>query len=359
MKKCIYTKKDESSATFTSAEHIFPRCIGGVNTLDKEWVCDEFNNEMSKCEQTFAREYPPISFSRAIFESEGRKSHHGQAGVSSLKSLETGQLTLGYIKGVASISIPQVAVEIPSWGGNLTGEMHGVITKPAEYEQLVKALANYEGRFQILRSTDETIKGKMLIGHIRKQVYLGVYEQIDDATAIDCAQRLKNFFQHIQSDATIKVVMKKDEHRVNYQKTVQFCVYDIMRVHAKIVFNVLAHLNGQAFVLRPEFNEITNAITTGKDISKYVSAPDAQFSMNVGARLFREDEHFVFLTRICNRLVGVVILYGSTPSFSVILSDHWTEPFEPCGYVCNWRKKEEYSLVDFLLQCNFLKSSHY
>lgn len=307
MKKCIYTKKDETNATFTSAEHIFPRCIGGVNTLDKEWVCDEFNNEMSKCEQTFAREYPPISLSRAIFGPEGRKSHHGQAGVSFLKSPETGQLTLGYIKGRAPISIPQFVVEIPSWGGTLTGEMHGEITKEEEYEQLIQALTNYEGWFQILRSSDETIKGKILIGHIRKQIYLGVYEQIDDANAIDCAQRLKNFFRHIQSDATSKVVMKKDEHRVNYQKTVRFCD-DIMRVYAKIVVNVLAHLNGQAFALRPEFNGITKAIATSENISKYVSSPDAQFSMNVGARLFREDEHFVFLTRMCNCLVGVVTL---------------------------------------------------
>lgn len=358
MKKCIYTKKDESSATFTSAEHIFPRCIGGVNTLDKEWVCDEFNNEMSKCEQTFAREYPPISLSRAIFGPEGRKSHHGQASVSFLKSPEMGQLTIGYIKGRAPISIPQFVVEIPSWGGNLTGEMHGEITKAEEYEQLIQALTNYEGRFQILRSSDETIKGKILIGHIRKQVYLGVYEQIDDANAIDCAQRLKNFFRYIQSDATSKVVMKKDEHRVNYQKTVQFCIYDIMRVHAKIVFNVLAYLNGQAVALRPEFNGITKAIATDENISKYVSSPDAQFSMNVGARLFREDEHFVFLTRMCNCLVGVVTLYSSTPSWSVILSDQWTESFELCGYVCNWRKREEYSLVDFLRQFNFLKQSH-
>lgn len=187
MKKCIYTKKDETNATFTSAEHIFPRCIGGLNTLDKNWVCDDFNNAMSMCEQVFAREYLPISFARMIFGPEGRKSHHGQAGVSFLKSLETGQLTLGYPKEGTPISIPQVAVEIPTWGGKLTGKMHGVITKPEECEQLIQALINYEGRFQILRSPDETIKGKMLIGYIRKQVYLGVFEQIDDAMAINYA----------------------------------------------------------------------------------------------------------------------------------------------------------------------------
>lgn len=144
--------------------------------------------------------------------------------------------------------------------------------------------------------------------------------------------------------------MKSVKHHVEYEKSVSFCLHDIMRVYAKIVFNVLAHLKGQDFALRPEFNEITKAIATGENISKYVSAPDAQFSMNVGARLLRKDEHFVCVTRTCNRLVGVVTLYGSTPSYQVILSNQWTEPFETCGYVCDWRKRKESSLVEYINQ---------
>lgn len=38
MSKCIYTGVDESTGTFESEEHIFPKCIGGVHTLPKGWV---------------------------------------------------------------------------------------------------------------------------------------------------------------------------------------------------------------------------------------------------------------------------------------------------------------------------------
>lgn len=353
MRKCIYTKKDETNATFTSAEHIFPRCIGGVEKLDKDWVCNEFNQTMSKCEQTFAQEYPPILLSRMIFGTKGRKNHHGQAGVSILISQETGQVTLGYVKDGTPIKIPQVVVEIPPFNGKPAGEMHVVNTKPEEARRLLQTLANYETKFRVLRTTDETLKGKILIGYIQKQAYLGVFEQVDADTAVNYAQTSQILFKYILSTYMGNAPANSVEEHVNYQKTVQFCICDIMRVYAKIVFNVLAYLKGQSFALRPEFNGITTAIATGKDISKYVSLPNVQFSLNVSDRLFSHEEHFVCLTRVSNCLVGVVTLYGSTPSYQVILSNHWTETFEPYGHICDWRNNREYSLGEYLLQHNF------
>ena len=61
MKKCIYTLNDETNATFNSREHILPRSIGGIGTLNKHWVCDDFNNYISKAEREFARQYPLIA----------------------------------------------------------------------------------------------------------------------------------------------------------------------------------------------------------------------------------------------------------------------------------------------------------
>lgn len=353
MRKCIYTQKDETNATFTSAEHIFPRCIGGVEKLDKDWVCDEFNQTMSKYEQAFAQEYLPILLSRMIFGTKGRKNHHGQAGVSFLISQETGQVTLGYIKEGNPIIIPQVIVEIPPFNGKPTGEMHVVNTQPEEARKLFQTLANYKGKFRVLKNADETLKGKMLIGYIQKQAYLGVFEQVDENTAVNCAKKLQILFKDMLSQDISNAPVNSLEELVNYHKIAQFCICDIMRVHAKIVFNVLAHLKGQSFALRPEFNGITNAIATGKDISKYVSLPNIQFSMNVSDRLFSHEEHFVCLTRVFNCLVGVVTLYGSTPSYQVILSNHWTEPFEPYGHICDWRNRKEYSLGEYFLQHNF------
>lgn len=36
--QCIYSGKDETVETFSSAEHIFPKCIEGVQTLPNGWV---------------------------------------------------------------------------------------------------------------------------------------------------------------------------------------------------------------------------------------------------------------------------------------------------------------------------------
>lgn len=113
MKKCIYTKKDESNATFTSEEHIFPRCIGGLNKLHKDWVSTEFNNAISKCEKDFSREYPLIVLPRMLLGSTGRAGNHGQAGIGFLLSPDTEELTLGYIKDGQPTSIPQISIFIP------------------------------------------------------------------------------------------------------------------------------------------------------------------------------------------------------------------------------------------------------
>ena len=40
MTQCIYTGADESTDTLSSTVHIFPKCIGGLHTLPKGWVCD-------------------------------------------------------------------------------------------------------------------------------------------------------------------------------------------------------------------------------------------------------------------------------------------------------------------------------
>ena len=46
--KCIYTKKDDTTAEFKNLEHIFPVNIGGVKTLPKGYVCDEVNHMFLK-----------------------------------------------------------------------------------------------------------------------------------------------------------------------------------------------------------------------------------------------------------------------------------------------------------------------
>lgn len=342
MKKCIYTKKDESNATFTSEEHIFPRCIGGMTTLNKDWVSTEFNNAISKYEKDFARVYPPVVLPRMLLGSEGRTNNHGQAGIGFLKSPDTGKLTLGYVKAGQLISIPQIFIFIPPFEGKNTNKLHGVINNNEEYKKLFHALANYKGKFQILKTSDLALEGRLLMGWIKEQIYLGVSEQINNATAVDYANRLIKLIKHIQENPTSNVSTETVERQVTYETEASFCLYDILRVYGKIAFNVLAHLKGHDFALRPEFNVITNAITTGTNIDKYVRLSNNPFSPNISnCVLFENDEHFVFVYGVNNYLVANVNLYGTPLSMTVILSDSWKEPFEVCGYICDWRNHKE------------------
>lgn len=56
---------------------------------------------------------------------------------------------------------------------------------------------------------------------------------------------------------------------------------EVQRVYAKIVFNVLARVKGQDFVLRQEFNEIRTAILTGAEIHKLVSYRQLDFAKEI------------------------------------------------------------------------------
>lgn len=70
--KCIYSLKDDSNATFNTSEHIFPKFLGGIHTLDKGLVCDEVNQMFSSYEMSFARNNPLVAISRMLYGPSGR-----------------------------------------------------------------------------------------------------------------------------------------------------------------------------------------------------------------------------------------------------------------------------------------------
>ena len=95
MNKCIYTNKDDNNATFKSAEHVFPKCIGGLYCLPKGFVSDQINNEFSKIELTFARENPLIVINRMFYKRLGRTKHKNRDKISVFKDTVTTKLSLG------------------------------------------------------------------------------------------------------------------------------------------------------------------------------------------------------------------------------------------------------------------------
>lgn len=108
MNKCIYTNKDDTDATFISAEHVFPKCIGGQYCLPKGFVSDQINNDFSKIELTFARENPIIVLNRMFYKRLGRTKHKNRDKISIFKDVDSSKLTLGYIIDGKPISLDQI-----------------------------------------------------------------------------------------------------------------------------------------------------------------------------------------------------------------------------------------------------------
>lgn len=108
MNKCIYTNKDDTNATFISAEHVFPKCIGGLYCLPRGFVSDQINNEFSKIELTFARENPIVVLNRMFYKRLGRTKHKNRDKISVFKDAGTSKLSLGYIIDAKPICLDQV-----------------------------------------------------------------------------------------------------------------------------------------------------------------------------------------------------------------------------------------------------------
>ena len=72
MSQCIYTGADAATESFSKAEHIFPKCIGGIHTLPKGWVCDRINHSFSALELGFARQNPTVAMTRMFLPPMGR-----------------------------------------------------------------------------------------------------------------------------------------------------------------------------------------------------------------------------------------------------------------------------------------------
>ena len=97
MLKCIYSGADETAATFSEQEHIFPKCIGGVRCLPLGYVSDEVNQSFSKMELGFARENPIVVTRRMFSPPMGRKKHTNREKIGIMRDTDHGT---GYHLGI-------------------------------------------------------------------------------------------------------------------------------------------------------------------------------------------------------------------------------------------------------------------
>lgn len=153
MLKCIYSGADETAATFSEREHIFPKCIGGVRCLPLGYVSDEVNQSFSKMELGFARENPTVVTRRMFSPPMGRKKHTNREKIGLMMDTDHGTgYHLGTVQNGTPISLNQLVItselppEIPKgFPVHVTLAPSATLTHEQQAIQFWRRLSEYNG----------------------------------------------------------------------------------------------------------------------------------------------------------------------------------------------------------------------
>ena len=347
--KCIYTCKELPEVHFKKREHVVPACIGGTQRFERGMVCDEFNHEVSKAETEFSRMYPLIVLPRMMEGPPGRKKHKGVFSMGFLESEGLDFLQLGYVSDKQPIPIPQIIADIAVLQNKKAGTFRGVVVRQGDEQTLMEAIPKHFEHPKILWTDNPKNNGKLLLGYVKGQLYAGVSTDMQQEEVKRYIVQLKDMIQEKRLKPRLPETMEKVEEQVTHESCLAYNPLNVFRVFGKMAFNVLAFTQGQEFVLRKEFDKIRYAIVTGENIRKYVSLPESTASREIAQALhFENSEHFVFLKKEKDSLMGIVSLYGGMTSVAVIFSEAWKAPFTSCGFVCDWQHKTDLSLDDYI-----------
>ena len=220
-------------------------------------------------------------------------------------------------------------------------------------QSLVQILSNYKKSIEVIKHDSEKFKDFLFLGFAQKQVYVGVNKNISNQCAQNYAEQI---IDKAEKNALTSINFKEAVETADDKNTVLYTQYqriievndksanDVQRVYAKIVFNVLAKIIGQEFVMRKEFNKIREAIISGNEIEKTVSYRTFKNVAEVISLFELEgDEHFVYIKKEKGELLGLVNLFGKKYGvITVVLSEQWNEDFKTILYVCDWKNQKEY-----------------
>lgn len=376
-KLCIYTKKDETQAHFENREHIIPACIGGMKKLEQGYVSDEANALFSGMELRFARE-SPVSTVR-MFVGPGKRGSHnprkkGGAGkkVSVMQSHENGAFSLGYIQMGTPIIIDQVKIErLENGHRQIQIGFDSSSAKEEEYQTRLEGwfekLEQYDNRPRILRE-EKLPEGTLILGQEGKQWYLAAAPgKADEELKEDMKKELALLKSYYKGEGQEELASslesaRKERSQVTAAIHQAFNIDEYFQVIAKIAFNCLAELRGQDYVLQEKFDEIREAVLTGKEIESLVKLageegrekqgkPEEKLEKIAEERGFGIWRHTVTISRIPQGLIAIVCLYGSASPAMVWLSKEDCREFgEIDGFICDWENKRELHFLDFVAE---------
>lgn len=129
-------------------------------------------------------------------------------------------------------------------------------------------------------------------------------------------------------------------------QSLSFDIDKYFRTCAKIVFNYLAFSKGQNFVLKNYFDPLRNWIVNGGENHFATLVGDNQDILTFIP--FPCKSHRLAIIRTGHSLIGYISFYGSNFDTVIHLCDNFEGLFEIEGFICDWKNRREFKLVEFL-----------
>lgn len=341
MKKfCIYFKKTEPIVNFKSGEHIFPAGVGGIQKLPNEFVSHEANNYFSSMEGKVMRN-SLLALPRQ-FVGPGKRGNltnlnkATKSNISIINSIDNPNvIELGYVSLGKPYIISQIKLNLDGKGQFISGE-------PCDNIQLIKEnfiskLRKYKGVFTIIEDKRFS-PNEFIFGVYSDKYYVGLSNK-NLVKEIDVfVEKIVN--QNIFDDTN-------PEHREVRIKVEQILEFDdsYFRVCAKVIFNYVAFIKGQDFILHNCFDPIRNWILNGGK-NKFARLTGKETKFN--SLKFPDQAHKLFIVKKGNSLVGVITFYGNGFETIVELSNNFEGEFYFEGFICDWKNRKEYKFQDYV-----------
>lgn len=180
---------------------------------------------------------------------------------------------------------------------------------------------------------------------------LGIKPRLE--SNIDCYIASQDGQSHPFTSAALLGVANSIENRSSFSSSATYKIRthqqavindDYYRCCAKIAFNCLADLNGKDFVLQECFHPLREWIVNGGENNFVDLAPKFASEMQ---GIFPEDSHHILISKVDNQLIADVCFYNHFHN-TVTLTHNFSGPFSLNGFICDWKKHQEYDLDNYL-----------
>lgn len=359
--ECIYTGSTEPAI---EAEHIFPKCIGGVRTLPVGFVADHVNNAFSKMELGFARQYPLVVLNRMFSAPMGRKKHRNREKIGLMKDKDSDtKYRLGFIRNCIPMFIDQIVISLEQQDCQGCSLPVQIIVGPNDTMSKEKQIIAFWERLKTYNGSPTCIKNlnippkTYLLGVVENRWFLGISKDENSETV---KPKLKTAIDQITSEDVDMLFSGKGpterKEQVGVEFSFTFNYVDVMRVYAKIAVNCLAEVKGHEFVMNPALDEIKQAILTGEDIEKYTThakgpnpIPERLWSFPDRVLLGDRLHCAVFFQDKQGDLIAFVALFGTENPIAIKLG-RFKERVGVDLYICDWEHKADYTMEEFAVK---------